>query len=35
MSVDTLKKRVLEVKAGILKGQFTTQEELEKEMKKW
>lgn len=35
MSVNTLKRRVHEAKVRILSGEFTTQEELEKEMKKW
>jgi hypothetical protein len=35
MSVNTLKKRVTEAKARIKAGSFTTQEDLEMEMKKW
>ena len=35
MSIEKLKKRIQEAEARIDAGQYTTQEELEKEMKKW
>ena len=35
MSKETLKKRVREARSRINAGQFTTQEDLEKEMKEW
>ena len=35
MSKETLKKRIRAAKSRIEAGQFTTQEDLEKEMKEW
>jgi hypothetical protein len=35
MSKETMKARVREAKSRIKSGQFTTQEDLEKEMKEW
>lgn len=35
MSKTTLKKRIRAAKSRIKSGQFTTQEDLEKEMKEW
>ncbi len=35
MSKDTLTERIRSAKSRIKSGQFTTQEDLEKEMKKW
>lgn len=35
MSLNTYKKRIKEVEAQFEKGEFITQEDLEKEMEKW